>query len=230
MRMTTVGGILRQAANRALDAALPADCVGCGAEGPPICERCVAALDARLSSPAGVAIGLPGDVPEPLLQLEWCAPFHGVVRSALHAIKYGGEQRVAEPLGRAVARRWAAVGVGAELVMHVPVHRDRERQRGYDQAALIARHAADQLRLPFAPVLTRARATTAQFDLDRRDRATNVRDAFVVDPRGGLAVRGRWVLLVDDVVTTGATLAACATALAAAGALGVSGITVARER
>ena len=228
--MTTVGGILRQAATRALDAALPADCVGCGAEGPPICTRCAPALDARLSSPAGVAIGLPGDVPEPLLQLEWCAPFHGVVRSALHAIKYGGEQRVAEPLGQAVARRWAAVGVGAQLVMNVPVHRDRERQRGYDQAALIARHAADQVRLPLAPVLTRTRATTAQFDLDRQDRATNVRDAFVVDPRHGVAVRGRWVLLVDDVVTTGATLAACAAALEAAGALGVSAIAVARER
>jgi ComF family protein len=177
-----------------------------------------------------VAIGLPGDVPEPLLQLDWCAPFHGAVRAALHAIKYQGEQRLAEPLGRAVARRWAAVGIGAELVMHVPVHRDRERQRGYDQAELIARHAAEDLRLPFAPVLTRARATTAQFDLDRRDRVRNVRDAFVVDSNAGPIVRDRWVLLVDDVVTTGATLAACATALEAAGALGVSAITVAKER
>lgn len=228
--MATVGGILRHAATRVLDAALPAECVGCGAEGAPICARCVPALDPRLASPAGVAIGLPGDVPEPLLQLEWCAPFHGVVRAALHAIKYGGEQRLAEPLGSAVARRWAAAGVGAEIVTNVPVHRDRERQRGYDQAALIARHAADRLGLPFAPVLSRARATIAQFDLDRRDRAANVRDAFVVDPRAGEALRGRWVLLVDDVVTTGATLAACAAALEAAGALGVSAVTVARER
>lgn len=230
MRTATVGGILRTAANLALDAALPANCVGCGAEGPPICARCAPALDARLASPAGVAIGLPGDVPEPLLQLEWCAPFHGVVRDALHAIKYQGEQRLAEPLGRAVARRWAAVGVGAELVMNVPVHRDRERQRGYDQASLIAAKAAEHLRLPFVPVLTRARSTIAQFDLDRRDRARNVRDAFVVDPRAEDNVRGRWVLVIDDVVTTGATLAACATALEAAGALGVSAITVARER
>jgi ComF family protein len=228
--MATVGGILRQAATRALDAALPANCVGCGSEGPPICGRCGPALDARLTSPAGVAIGLPGDVPEPLLQLEWCAPFHGVVRDALHAIKYQGEQRLAEPLGRAVASRWKAVGVGADVVMHVPVHRDRERQRGYDQAGLIGRHAAEHLGLPFAPALTRARATIAQFDLDRRDRARNVRNAFAVDPGAGMDLRGRWVLLIDDVVTTGATLSACATALEAAGALGVSAITVARER
>jgi ComF family protein len=228
--VTTFRTLARAATTRALDAALPANCVGCGAEGPPVCARCLPALDARLRSPAGTAIGLPGDVPEPLLQLDWCAPFHGVVRAALHAIKYGGEQRLGEPLGRAVARRWAAVGVGAELVMNVPVHRDRERQRGYDQARLIASRAADHLVLPFVPALSRARSTIAQFDLDRRDRAKNVRDAFAVDPRATEGVRGRWILLVDDVVTTGATLAACATALESAGALGVSAITVARER
>lgn len=229
--MTDLATLVRTAAARALDAALPATCVGCRAEGPPICGRCERALDARLASPAGVAIGLPGEIPEPLLQLEWCAPFHGVVRSALHAIKYAGEQRLADPLGRAVARRWAKAGVGAELVTHVPVHADRARQRGYDQAELIARHAADHLRLDHLPLLVRARATIAQFDLDRRDRARNVTGAFAVDPRASPAdIRDRWILLVDDVTTTGATLAACATALMGAGALGVSAITVARER
>lgn len=240
--MTGFATIVRVAATRALDAALPAACVGCGDEGPALCPRCESALDARLASPAGVAIGLPGDLPEPLLQLEWCAPFHGVTRAALHAIKYQGEQRLAEPLGMAIARRWAAVGIGADLVSHVPVHADRARQRGYDQAELIARHAARHLGLPFAPLLTRARATIAQFDLDRPDRAHNVKGAFVVDQRvgrngrvgpdghSGSEPRGRWVLLIDDVVTTGATLAACATALEHAGAAGVSAITVARER
>lgn len=228
--MAPFSTFVRTAAARALDAALPANCVGCRAEGPPICAHCEPALDARLASPAGVAIGLPGDVPAPLLQLEWCAPFHGIARDALHAIKYGGEQRLAEPLGRAIGRRWAAAGVGAELVTHVPVHEDRARRRGYDQAELIARHAAADLRLPFVPLLTRSRATIAQFDLDRRDRAHNVMGAFVVDARACPAFRGRWVLLIDDVVTTGATLAACASALEVAGALGVSAITVARER
>jgi ComF family protein len=228
--MTSLATVVRSAANRALDAALPAACVGCGAEGPPICVACEPALDARLGLPAGVPIGLPGEIAEPLLQLEWCAPFHGVVRDALHAIKYAGEQRLAEPLGRAVARRWAAVGVGADLVANVPIHSDRARQRGYDQAALIARHAARELHLPYAASLTRSRATLAQFDLDRRDRARNVKGAFSFDERSRPAIRGRWILLVDDVVTTGATLAACATTMLAAGALGVSAITVARER
>jgi ComF family protein len=228
--MTTILGTVRSVAARALDAALPANCVGCGAEGRPICPRCEPALDARLGSAAGVPIGLPGEIPVPLLQLEWCAPFQGVTRDALHAIKYGGEQRLAEPLGRAVARRWAAVGVGAAVVANVPVHVDRARQRGYDQAGLIAMVAARELELPFRPILRRARATIAQFDLDRRDRARNVRGAFIVAPALADGVRGQWVLLVDDVVTTGSTLAACATALHEAGALGVSAVTVARER
>ena len=152
-----------------------------------------------------------------------------MTRDALHAIKYSGEQRLAEPLGRAVARRWVAVGVGATLVTNVPVHADRAKQRGYDQAELIGRVAARHLDLPFVPLLRRARATIAQFDLDRRDRARNVRGAFALKA-GEEHVSGAWVLLVDDVVTTGSTLAACATALEAAGALGVSAVTVARER
>ena len=228
--MTTIAGAVRSVAIRALDAALPANCVGCGAEGPPICAGCEPALDARLGRAAGVPIGLPGELPEPLLQLEWCAPFHGVTRHSLHAIKYAGEQRLAEPLGRAIAHRWAAVGVGTMLVANVPVHEDRAKQRGYDQAELLARVAAGELGLPFQPLLRRARATIAQFDLDRRDRARNVRGAFVVKPPVAGHVPGAWVLLVDDVVTTGSTLAACATALLEAGALGVSAVTVARER
>lgn len=228
--MTTIIGTVRSVAKRTLDAALPANCVGCGAEGAPICARCEPALDARLATPAGVPIGLPGDVPEPLLQLEWCAAFHGVTRDALHAIKYSGEQRLAEPLGRAIARRWAAVGSGATIVTNVPVHADRARQRGYDQAELIGRVVARDLGLPFLPLLLRARATIAQFDLDRRDRARNVRGAFASKPGVEARVLGAWVLLVDDVVTTGSTLAACAAALHEAGALGVSAVTVARER
>ena len=224
-------GLLRRTANQALDAALPANCVGCGREGPPLCDACVPALDRRLDAPAGVPIGLPGDLPAPLLQLDWCAPFSGSVRSALHAIKYGGEQRLAEPLGAAVARRWARIGVGAELVTHVPVHMERARIRGYDQAELIARAAARHLGFPYASLLARERATIAQFDLDRGDRAANVAGAFAARVgHGSIHPVGRWVLLVDDVVTTGATLAACADALERAGALGTSAITVARER
>jgi ComF family protein len=217
-------------ATRLLDLALPARCPGCGSEGPPICDACAPLLDARLDVPAGIPIGLPSDVPAPLLQLEWCAPFSGLIRDALHELKYRGEKRLALPLGAAIARRWRRAGAGGDVLVPVPVHADRARRRGYDQAELIARVTAHRLGLPYAPLLIRERATVAQFDLDRPDRAANVAGAFAARPAERMPLAGRWVLLIDDVVTTGATLAACADALEQAGVLGASAITVARER
>jgi ComF family protein len=225
---------LSSAASAALDLAFPATCAGCGREGEPLCATCRPALDARLELPGGAPIGLPVDLPAPLLQLEWCAPFGGPVRAALHQLKYAGERRLAGPLGEAVARRWQRVGQGASVVVPVPVHAERRRQRGYDQAALIAEVAATSLGLPLLQPLERARVTVAQFQLGRDERSANVRGAFRVRDRPGAGAAGRvsgeWVLLVDDVLTTGSTLAACAAALEAAGALAVSAIVVARER
>jgi ComF family protein len=225
--VVTVGRI----AGAALDLAFPASCSGCGREGAPLCERCRPALDARLALPGGTPIGLPADIPAPLLQLEWCAPFVGPVRAALHDLKYAGERRLAEPLGRAIARRWARVGIGATTVVPVPVHAERERRRGYDQAALIAAVAARELHLPLIRAVERARSTVAQFELGRDERAANVAGAFRIrSGHDATLIRATWVLLVDDVVTTGATLAACADVLDAAGARAVSAIAVARER
>jgi ComF family protein len=229
--LVAVRRVLGAAANRALDLALPASCAGCGQEGDALCRECRPALDVRLAAEPGVPIGLPADLPAPLLQLEWCAPFTGVTRRALHALKYDGERRLAPFLGAAVARRWARAGAAGDALVPVPASPDRVRERGYDQAALIAAEAGRQLGLPVLHVLERARATTAQFDLDRAARATNLVDAFRVTDRGDrLSIAGRWLVLVDDVVTTGATLATCAGALLEAGALAVSAVAVARER
>ena len=218
-------------AARLLDLALPASCPGCGREGAPICAACRPALEVRLDRPAGVMIGLPAELPAPLVQLEWAAPFTGTVRAALHALKYAGERRLAIPLCEAAAERWRRAGAGGDLVVPVPVHVDRARERGYDQAVLLAEVVARQLRLPCAPMLVRERRTVAQFELDRHHRRSNVAGAFRLRSAAiQTAVVGRWVILVDDVTTTGSTLAACADVLVAAGALAVSGLTIARER
>ena len=225
-------GLLRTAIGRAWDLALPPNCAGCGLEGQLLCDACRPALVSRLERPGGVAIGLVAQIPRPLLQLEWCSPFTGPVRKALHALKYAGERRLAEPLGAALATRWRHAGAGGDLIVPVPIHADRARERGYDQAVLLAAVAARDLGLPLAPILERHRPTQRQFDLDRRARSGNVVGAFRLVP-GGPGVRpleGRWAVLIDDVVTTGSTLVACASVLMAAGAIGVSALTVARER
>ena len=175
-------------------------------------------------------IGLPGNVPDELVQLEWCASYAGPARSALHALKYDGERRLAGPLGALLAERWRRAGIGGDLVVNVPVHRGRLRERGFDQAELLARSYARQIGLPFAPALARATETRKQHALGRTARAENVAAAFVVPERLRGVVAGRWIVLIDDLVTTGATMTACGAALREAGSLAVAGLAVARER
>jgi ComF family protein len=213
-----------------LDLALPPSCAGCGAEGTVLCPGCGRSLRVRFGLPPGVPLGLPAAVTAPLAQLEWCAPFSGPVRAALHRLKYAGERRLAEPLGQAMAARWSEAGAGGNLLVPVPVHRDRARKRGFDQAFLLAEAASARLRMPWLAALERARTTAPQFELNRRARRRNVRDAFALRASCGNAVAGAWVVLIDDVVTTGSTLAACAESLYEAGASAVSGLTVAHER
>ena len=213
-----------------LDLLIPPTCAGCGLEGEPLCEACLGPLNRRLGEPAGAPLGLPTTLPDGLVQLEWCATFSGSVRAAIHTLKYKGQRRLAEPLGVALAARWARSGVGADLMTWVPVHSERERERGFDQAELLARVAGERLGLPVVRCVQRDASTVAMHSLDRGQRSHNVAGAFALEPGAEARLRGRWPLIVDDVVTTGATLAGCAGVLEAAGAIAVSGLAVARDR
>lgn len=215
---------------RALDLLLPPSCAGCGTEGAPLCERCLVPLGRRQDEPPGMPVGLVEPLPPGIVQLEWCASFTGPVRDAIHALKYRGERRLAGPLGDALAARWTRAGRGGDVLVPVPVHPSRRRERGFDQAEDLTRACARAIGLPMSTALVRVHRTTAQHGLGRASRAANLGGAFSVDPRRLGEVRGRWVVLVDDVTTTGATLAESAAALHAAGALAVSAVTVARER
>lgn len=138
-----------------------------------------------------------------------------------------------EPLGRWFGGQLAELVRGqgglldADIVVPVPLHRDRERSRGYNQAQLISQPLAKQLRLPHRPILLmRTKPRPAKQILTTRERWDAVRGAFAT--RRGTQVDNLRVLLVDDVVTTGATLDSCARALLEAGAKSVVGVAVAR--
>ncbi len=175
-------------------------------------------------------MGLIMPLPHGILQLEWCATYGGPVREALHALKYRGERRLAPVLGQALAERWRRAGRGGEVLVPVPIHRTRRRERGFDQAEDLAKAAAAALGLPWSDALERRSRTVAQHALGRTERAANLGGAFVVRDDRRDRVRHRWIVLVDDITTTGATLTECARALRASGARGVSGLTVARDR
>ncbi|HEY7940998.1 MAG TPA: ComF family protein [Candidatus Limnocylindrales bacterium] len=213
-----------------LDLLLPPTCPGCGREGTHLCATCMRPLRRRLAEPPGVPLGLRSRLPAGVAQLEWLAPYTGTTRAALHALKYQGVRSLAEPLGTLLAARWARAGRGGDLLVPVPLHRDRLHDRGYDQAQLLALAAGRRLRLPVVPAVRRGEATSAQHALGRGARASNVGRAFVVAPEATAMIDGRWVVIVDDILTTGATIGACAMALRTAGARAVSALVVARDR
>ncbi len=213
-----------------LDLLLPPCCSGCELEGTLLCERCSLPLRRRLDEPAGLPVGMPASLPPGLLQLEWCAMYSGPVRSALHAFKYRGERRLAEPLADALAERWRRAGRGGDILTWVPVHATRRRERGFDQAEELTRRVASMLDLPATPLLRRSQRTTAQHALGQAERASNTAGAFVATEALRSGYEGAWIVIVDDILTTGATLAGCAGALLAGGAGAVSAMTVARDR
>jgi len=154
------------------------------------------------------------------------AVYEGALREALHAFKFSGKRALARPLGDlALEQCVASLPDGIDAAIAVPLARERERERGFNQAALLAQRIAGRLGVPTRPRwLARVRATRPQSDLTAAERRANVRGAFQASPQ----VAGRHVLVVDDVLTTGATLRECARALHDGGARRVGVLTVAR--
>lgn len=157
--------------------------------------------------------------------------YDGALREVLHLFKYQGLQPLAAPLAERMSRvfqaeRWDQAGFAG--VLAVPLSPARQRQRGYNQAELLAGEFSKLTGIPLVKdACRRARETALQTGLTRAQRAENMRGAFAPGPRAH-ALRDRAILLIDDVLTTGATLSACARAVRQAGAARVCALTVAR--
>lgn len=154
------------------------------------------------------------------------AQMDGAAERAVHALKYRGRRALAGPLGDLMAARLAMDGYSAALVLAVPLHLRRQRQRGYNQAELLASRVRERIQAGRpAGSLERTRQTPAQVGQDAVRRRENMAGAFRWNGEPGAR---RPVILVDDVVTTGATLDACAGALRESGFGRVTGLTLAR--
>ena len=204
--------ISKTAADAALDLLLAPRCAGCGAAGSWLCLSC-------------------RDLCEPVRhgRVTAAGTYGGALREAIHRFKYGGERALANELGTLVASCVAndlATGIALDVVVPAVLHRERARARGYDQARLLAAVVAERTALPLRIPLRRIRAASPQVALDRAARAENLRGAYVAEAG---ALRGARVALVDDVATTGATLAAASGALRAAGARAVRSYVVALD-
>lgn len=221
---------------RALDLVFPPRCVGCGGFGALLCEGCL-----LLTPPAApprcdrcwVAMEAPGTCHRcrrgrPALAGAR-APFvySGPAREAIHALKFKGLSSIAPPMAREMARVLSAWAPPVSVVVPVPLAGSRRRLRGYNQSELLAKEVARWAGLPLrSQAVVRRRATTPQARLaDEEARRRNVQGAFA--PRRVPA--GAAVLLVDDVMTTGSTLEACARALRQGGSGPVYALVFARE-
>ena len=153
----------------------------------------------------------------------------GVLRDLIHRLKYNGELWLAEPLGDLLEQGLDDERLEGEVfdaVVPVPLHPLRRREREFNQAEILGRELARRRGWPCSDVLQRTRYTVTQTHFDRRRRMPNLRDAFTI--RQNVAVQGKHLLLVDDVLTTGSTLDECSRVLLEAGAQSVRALTVAR--
>lgn len=238
---------LANISNVLVDLLFPPHCAACQSLGAWLCTDCLNKIE-TIRPPVCQTCGLPAEEPQtfgsPASVCERCqtipllldglrayAFYDGPLRQAIHQFKYQDLRSLAGPLGKVMSQGWASLtpnDLSIDAIVPVPLHPTRQRQRGYNQAALLAIEVGAHLQLPvIQDVLVRTRATAPQVDLRAQERRANVQDAFRCT---GNSLSGKRVMLLDDVCTTGSTLeSACAT-LREAGTRSVWAYTLARAR
>ena len=218
-----------------VDVIFPPVCPGCKRVGELFCTRCSREIS-WLQEPLCMKCGRPQSRslsqclscesrPMPLEQVRTATLYEGSVVAAIKQFKYEGYFALAKPLAKLMLTAWPRWQLPVDLVVPIPLHAARQRERGYNQAELMARILQRNLDWRVEPAaLKRVRRTRPQVGLNPAERQANVYGAFIAEPA---LVSGKRILLVDDVRTTGATLIAAADVLLAAGAVSVSGYCLA---
>jgi ComF family protein len=225
----------RRVLRRLADFLIPPQCLACGVglmDPAALCADCWRQMR-LIEAPCCEVLGVPfaydqgaGTVspaalaePPPWNRARAAAAYGEVAKNLIHALKYRDRHEAALVMARLMARAGATLLADAEAVVPVPLHRFRLWTRRYNQSSLLAQHLCRQTGHPYRPeLLIRTRATPRQVGLDHAKRRKNVRGAFRVPEASKGEVRGRRLVLIDDVMTTGATAGACAQALKRAGA------------
>ncbi len=226
---------LRRASGPTLEFLFPPVCPGCGRLGYPICPHCRAEIVPITGSDCRICnrlldfadiCGRCNAARHSLGRVYAAAVYSSPIREAITRFKYDNHRFLAETLGELLARRLRGESLDGFRVAPVPLHRNRQKSRGYNQSALLGRRISEQLGLRYEPdALERVRDTGPQVGRNVNERLANVRGAFGA---GSADLQGKDVLLVDDLSTTGATLEACAKAARKAGASSVRAAVVAR--
>ncbi|MFH0805209.1 MAG: double zinc ribbon domain-containing protein [Patescibacteria group bacterium] len=238
-RSTGILVVLKRIGTAVADVLFPVNCLGCGIEGVWLCRRCYQSLPllaaqecpgCRTPSPGGRTCPACRST-LPLYSLTVAVRYENdLVQALIHTLKYRYVTAVADHLATIAVcslRQYADPPRGTTVVVPVPLHRRRLREREFNQAELIARGVARQLGWECWPhVLRRIRYTTAQATLTREQRLTNVRGAFRTST--ALDLSGINVILVDDVATTCTTVSECAKVLRQVGCPSVRGLVIAR--
>jgi ComF family protein len=243
-RWARLGAVLRATLRVAADVALPQLCAACRepVHGPGLCPACWGKLS-FIAPPYCERLGIPFpfDGGPGLLSMEAIADppaydraraavrYDDIAKKLVHSLKYGDRLDLAPMMGRWMATAGRNLVAEADAIVPVPLHWRRQWARRFNQAALLSEVISDATSVPVAHgALKRVKATPQQVGLKQTERALNVQGAFRVLPAHKGAVAGRRLILVDDVITTGATVDACARALLRAGAAQVDVLAFAR--